>query len=136
MNNKMNKLILLGFFVLTLPYWIKPVYECVHEKAVDIGLGKGDKVALYMDASAISDTFNIKETVKISEYSPANAHRGSLMKVYPVYLRSKNRGRYYLSYPETQNGEPTLETSIDAKKVHMIDFYFRDEIQLSVGVRN
>ena len=136
MNKQNIKFILIGCFFFALPYWIKPVYEFVHEKAVDIGLGKGDKVALYMEAGAISDTFKIRAAVDISEDSPGNAYRGSIMKVYPVYLRYKKSGRYYLSYPEIQNGDPILKTSIDAKKVNKIDFYFRDEIQLSLGVKN
>ena len=89
-----------------------------------------------MEAGAISDTFKIRAAVDISEDSPGNAYRGSIMKVYPVYLRYKKSGRYYLSYPEIQNGDPILKTSIDAKKVNKIDFYFRDEIQLSLGVKN
>ena len=136
MSKQNIKLILIGCFFFTLLYWIKPVYEFAHEKAVEIGLGKGDKVALYVDADAIPDTFKTKEALEISENSPANAYRGSFLRVYPVYLRYKKGGVYYLSYPGVKNGEPTLKTYIIAEKVHMIDFYFRDEIQLSLGVRN
>lgn len=136
MSKQNIKLILIGCFFFTLPYWIKPVYESVHEKSVRIGVGKGDKVALYVDANAISDTFKTNEALDISEDSPGNAYRGAIMKVYPVYLRYKKGNIYYLSYPVIKNGEPTLKTNINAKNVHTIDFYFRDEIQLSLGVKN
>lgn len=127
------KYILIAVLAFIMVLWIKPLYEFLHEKAVDLGLGTGDKVALYVDGDVLANTFKKREALNISEDSPGNAYRGPIIKVYPIYLRYKKSGVYFISYPTKDRDTPNIKTHIDANKIRKVDYYFRDEVQFSLA---
>lgn len=114
----------------------EPIYHFMHEKINDLGITNGTKVALYMEENALSETFKTKNALDVSTAFPANAYGGAIVKVYPVYLRYKKGGIYYLNYPTANNEKKMEKTFLIGSKIRMFDYYYNDEIIYILGVAN
>ena len=136
MKNLNLKIILAGLCLATWIIWGRPIYLFVHEQAIDRGIANPDKVALYLHEDALNDTFKTQTALEITKIEKISPTEAQLVKIYPIFLRYKKGGGYYFSYPEVKWGKPTILTNVNAKKVSKFDYYYKDEIQLSLTMNN
>lgn len=130
---------ILLFMLTSIVFWkvIPKTYIFMHNYAVDRNWIEGDKVALYVDEEIAKEIF-IKPIETLSQGNGLEitmihpVPHQTWYKIYPVYINYKKDGEYYVTYSLMKNGKPSIKKQIKAKNVRGIDYYYKDDIQLSL----